>query len=351
MAIIRIKILCVAIFFCSCLIGNAADFDLSAKPAPAPEKWTRLYGEYIFEDEKIIIREDGGYIHAIFNPTLDGSISDNLIDWQLSEFAPGKFTYSFNGKFANILFQFDQNGQGRAIIIGEDIYLRNYIEPKDGSSFKVSIDKEIEEYVKVALEANPPIQQGDFREPELVDVTTVLDNVRLDIRYATTNNFLNIPTYSQAKSFLQRPALMALNEANKKLNALGFGILIHDTYRPWYVTKVFWDTTEGFEREFVANPSSGSKHNMGSAVDMSLYDLKTGEVIKMVGTYDEMSDRSYPDYMGGTSLERWHRDLMRTYVEAEGFTVVSNEWWHYDHEDWQKYPILNQTFEELLGEN
>ena len=90
---------------------------------------------------------------------------------------------------------------------------------------------------------------------------------------------------------------------------------------------------------------------MGSAVDMTLYDLKTGDVIKMVGTYDEMSDRSYPDYMGGTSLERWHRDLMRMYVEAEGFTVVSNEWWHYDHEDWQNYPILNQRFEELLGEN
>ena len=179
----------------------------------------------------------------------------------------------------------------------------------------------------------------------------MLDNVKLDIRYATTNNFLNVPTYSQSKSFLQRPALIALNKANKKLNALGYGILIHDAYRPWYVTKVFWDTTEGFEREFVADPASGSKHNMGSAVDMTLYNLKTGDVIKMVGTYDEMSDRSYPDYMGGTSLERWHRDLMRTYIEAEGFTVVSNEWWHYDHEDWQKYRILNQTFEELLGEN
>ncbi|MBT6037158.1 MAG: M15 family metallopeptidase [Kordiimonadaceae bacterium] len=208
----------------------------------------------------------------------------------------------------------------------------------------------MEDYIKVALEASPPIREGEFRDPDLVDVTTVLDNVKLDIRYATTNNFLNVPTYSQAKSFFQRPALMALNEANKKLNALGFGILIHDTYRPWYVTKVFWDATEGFEREFVANPSSGSKHNMGSAVDMTLYDLKTGDVIKMVGTYDEMSDRSYPDYMGGTALERWHRDLMRTYVEAEGFTVVSNEWWHYDHEDWRKYPILNQTFEELLSE-
>ena len=132
---------------------------------------------------------------------------------------------------------------------------------------------------------------------------------------------------------------------------MGFGLLIHDTYRPWYVTKIFWDATEGPERDFVANPQSGSKHNMGSAVDLTLYDLKTGEVIKMVGTYDEMSDRSYPEYLGGTSLERWHRDLLRKVIEAEGFKVVSNEWWHFDHEDWQKYPILNKTFEELLSEN
>lgn len=347
----RIKIICFVILLWSSLGANAADFDLDAKPVPAPEKWTSLYGEYLLDDEKIIIREDRGSLHVIFNPTYDGSRPDNLKDWALSETASGKFTYNLNGVLVNLVFQFNQNGQGSAIIIGDDIYSRNYIEPKDGSSFKVTLDKAIEDYIKVALEAKPPTQQGDLRAADLVDVTMVLDNVRLDIRYATTNNFLNVPTYSQAKSFLQRPALMALNEANKKLNALGFGILIHDTYRPWYVTKVFWDTTEGFERDFVANPSSGSKHNMGSAVDMTLYDLQSGEVIKMVGTYDEMSDRSYPDYMGGTSLERWHRDLMRTYVEAEGFTVVSNEWWHYDHEDWQQYPILNQTFEELLDEN
>jgi len=351
MAYLRLTTLCLVIFCCALFSTNAADFDQNAQPVPAPEKWTRLYGEYVLAGEKILIREDGGYIHAIFNPTFDGSRPVNLTDWKLSEFAPGNFTYSLNGEFANLLFQFDQNGQGSAIVIEDNSYARRYIEPKDGSSFKVSLNKEIENYIKVALEAIPPVQTGDFRKPELVDVTTMLDNVKLDIRYATTNNFLNVPTYSQSKSFLQRPALIALNKANKKLNALGYGILIHDAYRPWYVTKVFWDTTEGFEREFVADPASGSKHNMGSAVDMTLYNLKTGDVIKMVGTYDEMSDRSYPDYMGGTSLERWHRDLMRTYIEAEGFTVVSNEWWHYDHEDWQKYRILNQTFEELLGEN
>ena len=80
-------------------------------------------------------------------------------------------------------------------------------------------------------------------------------------------------------------------------------------YRPWYVTKVFWDATPDDKKLFVADPSKGSRHNRGAAVDLTLYDLKTGKPVEMVGTYDETTDRSYPDYPGGTSLQRWHREL------------------------------------------
>lgn len=346
---IKQKILIVILFFVFNGNANAADFNFNEIPAAAPVKWTPLYGEYLNGDEKLLFREDGGHFQVIFNPPTNGMDVSALKIWSLREIAPGKFTVNHDGMTTNILFEFDKDGDTTGVSINNQKYQRHYIEPRDGNTFKVSLGKTIEEYTRIALEATPPQQDGDFRDADLVDVTTVLENVRLDIRYATRNNFLDVATYSQAKSFFQRPALMALNRANKRLNEMGFGILIHDTYRPWYVTKIFWDATEGFERDFVANPESGSKHNMGSAVDMTLYDLETGEVIKMVGTYDEMSDRSYPLYMGGTSRERWHRDLMRIVVENEGFKVVSNEWWHFDHEDWRQYPILNLTFEELLA--
>ncbi len=336
-------------------VATSADFDINEKPPAAPEKLLKFFGEYVFEGKKLIVREDGGRLHAIFNPIVynprvDGENAPNPIDWPLSPIDEGKYTYNFKGDFANFLFHFDQSGQTDGVVVNGDHYKRNFIEPRDGNTFKVDLDKSIDEYLEAALKAEPPKQEGEFREPDLVDVTEVLEKVKLDVRYATTNNFLNVPTYSQAKSFLQRPAVMALNEANKRLNKMGYGILVHDAYRPWYVTKIFWDATEGAERDFVANPESGSKHNMGSAIDLTLYDLKTGEVIKMVGTYDEMSDRSYPHYMGGTALERWHRDLLRTVMEDVGFKVVYNEWWHFDYKDWQKYPILNKTFEELLAE-
>jgi len=139
----------------------------------------------------------------------------------------------------------------------------------------------------------------------------------------------------------------ALVRVANALHARGYGLLIHDGYRPWYVTKMFWDATPPAQHEFVANPADGSRHNRGEAVDLSLYDLSTGRPVEMPGTYDEFSHRSYPGYEGGTSLQRWHRELLRSAMEAEGFTVFTSEWWHFDYKDWKRYHIGNITFEKI----
>jgi D-alanyl-D-alanine dipeptidase len=198
-----------------------------------------------------------------------------------------------------------------------------------------------------ALGSSPPHEDGTFRKPELVELATFDPSIHLDIRYATTNDFLGTPVYTQARAFMQRPAAEALVRAINKLKPLGYGLLIHDAYRPWYVTKIFWDATPPEGKIFVADPSQGSRHNRGCAVDLTLYDLASGKPIEMPGTYDEMSPRSFPDYPGGTSLQRWHRDLLRGAMESEGFTVYEHEWWHFDYKDWHEYPILNIKFEDL----
>ena len=136
-------------------------------------------------------------------------------------------------------------------------------------------------------------------------------------------------------------AAEALVRVHRKLAKQGYGLLVHDGYRPWAVTKMFWDATPKDMRVFVADPSLGSRHNRGCAVDLTLYDLKTGQVLEMGGLYDEMSERSYPDYPGGMSLERWQRVLLRHAMEEQGFSVYPVEWWHFDYKDWAKYPILN----------
>ena len=162
----------------------------------------------------------------------------------------------------------------------------------------------------------PTLKQADLVELKSLDPT-----IKYDIRYATSNNFMGTPFYSSAHAFMQRPAAEAVARASAELRKLGYGLLIHDAYRPWYVTKMFWDGTPPDKHIFVADPSQGSRHNRGAAVDLTLYDLKTGAPIRMTGGYDEMTDRSYPLYPGGTSLQRWHRDLLRHAMEAQGFNV------------------------------
>ena len=205
----------------------------------------------------------------------------------------------------------------------------------------------MEELRAEALKLQPPHEDGAFLKPDLVELVTLDPTIKLDVRYATTNDFLGTPVYTQARAFLQRPAAEALVRANHELKALGFGLIIHDGYRPWYVTKIFWDATPDDKKIFVANPQEGSKHNRGCAVDLSLYDLKTGLEVAMPSGYDEMSERAYADYPGGTDEERARRALLKQAMEKQGFAVIPKEWWHFDYKDWKQYPILNVKFEDL----
>jgi D-alanyl-D-alanine dipeptidase len=198
-----------------------------------------------------------------------------------------------------------------------------------------------------ALKAQPPHEQGDFLPSDLVDLQKLDPRIKLDIRYATTDNFLSTPLYTSARAFLQRPAAEALLRAHRVLLRQGYGLLIFDGYRPWYVTRMFWDATPPDKHEFVANPAEGSRHNRGCAVDLSLYDLATGKEVPMPGIYDEMSERSYPNYAGGTTQQRAHRQVLRTAMEKQGFTVFHSEWWHFDYRDWRRYAIQNIPFEKI----
>lgn len=193
----------------------------------------------------------------------------------------------------------------------------------------------------------PPKEEGVFRKPELVELIKLDPSIKLDIRYATNNNFLGRRVYREARAFLQRPAAEAVLRANQTLRRQGYGLVIFDGYRPWDVTKDFWDSTPPEKRHFVADPSKGSRHNRGCAVDLSLIDLKTGAEVVMPSGYDEMTERAYPNYPGGTDEQRRLRGMLRSAMEAEGFTVYEFEWWHFDYKDWKVYPILNISFDQI----
>jgi zinc D-Ala-D-Ala dipeptidase len=195
--------------------------------------------------------------------------------------------------------------------------------------------------------AGPPKETGTFRAPDLVELIKLDGTFKLDVRYATANNFTGRAVYAEARAFLQRPAAEALVRAGRALRKEGYGLAVFDGYRPWSVTKLFWEITPADKKQFVADPSKGSRHNRGCAVDLTLYDLKTGRQVSMPGEYDEMSERSHINYAGGTPEQRRLRDLLRAAMEAEGYTPYEPEWWHYDFKDWRQYPILNKSFSEI----
>jgi D-alanyl-D-alanine dipeptidase len=193
----------------------------------------------------------------------------------------------------------------------------------------------------------PPIETGPFRKPDLVELIKLDPSIKLDIRYATRNNFLGKAVYKQSRAFLQRPAAEALARVNQALRKQGYGLVVFDGYRPWSVTKVFWDVTPADKKIFVADPSKGSRHNRGCAVDLSLVDLKTGAEVKMPSEYDEMTERAHIDYECATPEAKRLRELLREAMAAEGFAVYEPEWWHYDYKDWKEYPIMNLKFSEI----
>ncbi len=308
------------------------------KPGPARAEYRGLIGEYAAGDSVVIVLEESGRLLVRRNRESDG----------LREISRNTYEVTSEPRQGERVI-FTRNAAGRAIRMQYAglPYQRRNLEPETGNQLRIQPLRPVRELMKEALAAQPPAEDGEFLKPDLVELTKLDPTIRLEIRYATTNNFLGTVFYSQPRAFMQRPAAEAVARANARLHVFGYGLLVHDAYRPWYVTRVFWDATPDDKKVFVADPSKGSRHNRGCAVDITLYDLRTRKPIEMVSTYDETTSRAYPDYPGGTSLQRWHRTLLRAALEAEGFTVYEAEWWHFDYKDWRKYPIGNITFERI----
>jgi len=299
-----------------------------------------LIGEYGWDHNTLYIYERDGKLHAL----IEWTEIDPLTEESASVFAFPADRGMYHGE--KLVFTRDKNGRATKVTAASVVFTRRKIDGENSETFKITPVRPLAELRKEALAAKPPKEEGTFRLFDMVDLAT-LDGLKFDIRYATDNNFLGTPFYTSAKAYMQRPAAESLARVQAIMKKHGYGLLIYDAYRPWHVTKMFWDATPEKLRGFVADPAKGSRHNRGCAVDLGLFDLKTGKVIEMVSGYDEMTDRAFPDYMGGTSRQRWHRDLLRSTMEVEGFTVYEEEWWHFDYKDWRKYPILNKTFEEL----
>jgi len=317
-------------------------FEFARMPDSSPARWAGLIGEYgvdstmrwyaLERERRVwILDHQSNYVPL-------GERSDSVFDAPLA-------TTAVSGE---VRFHRDSTGRAVSIQVGNLTLPRRNIEPPPGTTqLRITPVRPVEELRREALAAKPPVEAGSFKQTDLVELTMVDSTIKLDVRYAGENNFLGTRLYEQARAFLQRPAAQALARANKTIRPLGYTFLVHDAYRPWYVTKIFWDATPDSLRWLVANPAQGSKHNRGAAVDLTLYELETGKPVEMPSTYDESSTRAHATYPGGTAQQRWHRQLLRRALEHEGFVVNPLEWWHFDYKDWKNYPIINMPFSQV----
>lgn len=179
----------------------------------------------------------------------------------------------------------------------------------------------------------------------LVDLENVIPGIVLDIRYATSNNFTHQTIYPAAKAFLRKPVAEALLKVQQELKVNGIGLKIYDAYRPYSVTikffEVYPDTT------FVASPKTGSRHNRGCAVDLTLIDLKSGKELEMPTPFDDFTEKAMHNFMNLPQKALQNRQLLRDVMSRNGFIPYESEWWHYDFKGWKNYPIMDLSFDEL----
>jgi CubicO group peptidase (beta-lactamase class C family)/D-alanyl-D-alanine dipeptidase len=179
----------------------------------------------------------------------------------------------------------------------------------------------------------------------LVSLDKFIPGIKLDIRYATSDNIMKEPVYDTAAAYLRKPAAEALKKVQATLNKLGYGLKIFDGYRPYDVTTRFYEAFH--DTNFVASPYTGSRHNRGCAVDLTIIDLNTGKELAMPTPYDAFSEKSYAGYPGLSKKVLKNRELFQKVMTENGFDIYPYEWWHYDFKDWRNYPLMDIPFKSL----
>jgi zinc D-Ala-D-Ala dipeptidase len=181
----------------------------------------------------------------------------------------------------------------------------------------------------------------------LVNIKKYIPNILIDLRYATTNNFMSTKLYKQANTtYLLKPAAEALLQVQHYLNILGFRLKIFDAYRPYSITKKMWGLIK--DERYVANPKYGSGHNKGISVDVTIVDLKTNKEIDMGTGFDNFTDSAHHTFTPNfnTSLIK-NRNLLKETMEKFGFKALETEWWHYAWQTTIPLKIFDLSFKEL----
>ncbi len=193
------------------------------------------------------------------------------------------------------------------------------------------------------------LAQELVQEPiQLVDIASINSFIKLDIRYATVNNFIGRAVYPAAKCLLRKEAAAQLIYVQKLLQQNNKRLIVFDCYRPFSIQQTFWRLVP--DARYVAKPIlseglpiAGSRHNRGMAVDVSLADEK-GLPLEMPTDFDDFSEKAHRNYKGHSQQAKKHLQILEQAMHEAGFKGIATEWWHFDAIGWEKYTLLDISF-------
>ena len=335
-----------SMLLCLCFFAAGHGWAAPAfEPKDCPKDLKYILGMYYGNGEMFLLRENNGEVELVYrfgqkDYTFAGSnvyplYKEHFDSYTINESGP------LNHLDAAVRIERSREGYGVSCSVGGNRYSRRFFAGENGRPFRFATASDWQALKTAADAAVMPAQLGTGQQAQLVDLAQAVPGLKFDLRYAQADNCFGQALTDDQRAFLDADAAQALAQAQQYLKPYGYGILVWEAYRPWSVSKLAYDALPADKKSMLPAPEVGFSHNTGRSIDVSLYLLATGENAGMISGFDEPSVRQYASFAGGTTLERYRRDLLRSAMQIAGFTASETEWWHFDYGDIKGFAHLN----------
>ncbi len=322
---------------------------LAAKPVP--KDVNSLLGLYYGNASVFLLREEKGILQIVYHTDPEDRDFSYANIFPLKKVHFDSYSMNEEGPLlsaeAAVHFERDTEGNGIVCKIGGKRFARDFF-PGEGNKV-TRLDKNADyQFLKEAtVRAVMPAKLQQGQAGRLVRIRSAVPNAKFDLRYADTNNIFGVSLFEATEAFVEAETASALKRVSDKLAARGYGLLIWEGYRPWYVSKLASDLLPKDKKDMLPLPDKGEDRNTGRTVDVSLYDLTTGEALNMISDFDEVSVRQYPAFPGGTERQRNLRDMLAAVMKECGFIQGKEEWWHFTLGDTSGWQHLNIPYGQI----
>lgn len=335
-----------SMLLCLCFLAAGHGWAAPAfEPKDCPKDLKYILGMYYGNGEMFLLRENNGEVELVYrfgqkDYTFAGSnvyplYKEHFDSYTINESGP------LNHLDAAVRIERSREGYGVSCSVGGNRYSRRFFAGENGRPFRFAPVSDWQALKTAADAAVMPAQLSTGQQAQLVDLAQAVPGLKFDLRYAQADNCFGQALTDDQRAFLDADVAQALAQAQQYLKPYGYGILVWEAYRPWSVSKLAYDALPTDKKSMLPAPEAGFSHNTGRSIDVSLYLLATGENAGMISGFDEPSVRQYASFAGGTTLERYRRDLLRSAMQIAGFTASETEWWHFDYGDIKGFAHLN----------